>query len=216
MILRKKEQLAIATVLLSSVLTFGPISSVFAAPVTTSWDTDNVTITNNVGKADTVKVTGLTAGSTVNVYDKATGGKLIGTAKVPTGQTEVTVTIANFDVAGRKVYISVVAESTASEFTVEAEAKTDKADAADVASVNNVGKADTLTVKAAVGTIIKVYDSETAGKILGTATVAAGKTEAIVSIAQIGAAETKVYVSATEAGKLESDRLEVTVAAEAK
>ncbi|SFF46168.1 hypothetical protein SAMN04487969_14325, partial [Paenibacillus algorifonticola] len=139
---------------------------------------------------------------------------------VAAGKTEAVVSIAQVGTGETKVYVSATEagkqESDRLEVTVAAEAKTAKVAASDVVAVNNAGSADTFTVKAAVGTIVKVYDLETAGKVLGTATVAAGKTEAVVSIAQVGTAETKVYVSATETGKLESDRLEVTLAAEGK
>ncbi|WP_054750382.1 hypothetical protein, partial [Ruminiclostridium josui] len=49
---------------------------------------------------------------------------------------------------------------------------------------------------------------------LGTATVATGKTEATVSITQLGTEAGKVYVTVTSAGKLESTRTEVSYAAE--
>ncbi|MGG2918020.1 hypothetical protein ABEO71_02515, partial [Brevibacillus parabrevis] len=49
----------------------------------------------------------------------------------------------------------------------------------------------------------------------GTATVATGKTEAVVTINQLGGEAGKVYVSATESGKKESERTEKAFDAEA-
>ncbi|WP_051153501.1 hypothetical protein [Ruminiclostridium papyrosolvens] len=49
---------------------------------------------------------------------------------------------------------------------------------------------------------------------MGTATVATGKTEAVVSIAQLGTEAGKVFVTVTNTGKLESTRTEVAYAAE--
>ena len=49
---------------------------------------------------------------------------------------------------------------------------------------------------------------------MGTATVATGKTEAIVSITQLGTEAGKAFVTVTSAGKLESTRTEVAYIAE--
>ncbi|MBA9088864.1 hypothetical protein FHR92_005411, partial [Fontibacillus solani] len=171
---------------------------------------DKVTIVNNVGKADTVTVTDLTAGTIVKVYDLETAGKVLGTATVAATKTEAVLNITQLGAAAGKVYVEVTeagkAASERTEVSYEAEAQSTKVAADKVTIVNNVGKADTVTVTdLAAGTIVKVYDLETAGKVLGTVT--ASRSEATISIASLGFSSGSVYVSVTEPGKTESDRV---------
>ncbi|WP_282938805.1 hypothetical protein [Paenibacillus sp. RC67] len=205
------------TVLLGSTIALSPLSSALAADVTVGWDPEKVIITNNVGKPDSVKVSGLPEGAIVKVYDKATGGKLIGTAVVQKGQTEAIVTIPSLDATGGKVYVSVTLETAAIEKEFDAEAKTTKPAADKITATNNVGKADSVLVEGlTAGTIVKVYDKDGDGKKqLGTATVAANQTSATVSVTQLGVDAGKAYVSTTVAGQAESDLVEVSFTAEA-
>ncbi|TKI58597.1 hypothetical protein E8L90_26130 [Brevibacillus antibioticus] len=213
--LKKESKKAIATILLGSTLAFGPFASAYAAPVKVEWDPSKVTITNNVGKADTVKIEDLVEGAIVKIYDKATGGKLLGTTTVAKGKTEALISIPNLGEAEGKIFVSVTMESPTAEIAFGAEAASTKPGADDITVLNNVGKPDTVTVKAAEGSVVKVYDAATAGKVLGTVTVAKGKTEAAISVAQLGADAGKVYVTVTEAGKKESERTEKAFDAEA-
>ncbi|AEY64583.1 hypothetical protein [Clostridium sp. BNL1100] len=181
---------------------------------------DNITVTNNVtGKADTVKVTGLAAGDVVKVYKDGTATTTLGTATVAATATEATVTIQQLGVVEGSVFVTVTSagkkESTRVEKAYEAEAVTDAVAADAVTVTNNAGKADTIVVAGLVaGDIVKVYKDGTVTTALGTATVATGKTEAIVTIAQLGTETGKVFITVTSAGKLESTRTEVAYAAE--
>ncbi len=186
----------------------------------TAPEADNITVTNNVtGKADTVKITGLAAGDVVKIYKDGTVTSTLGTATVAASATEATVTIQQLGVAEGSVFVSVTSsgkkESARVEKAYDAEAVTDAVKADAVTVTNNAGKADTVAVTGLVaGDIVKVYKDGTATTALGTATVATGKTDALVSITQLGAEAGKVYVTVTSAGKLESTRTEVAYAAE--
>ncbi|EGD47346.1 hypothetical protein Cpap_1929 [Ruminiclostridium papyrosolvens DSM 2782] len=181
---------------------------------------DNITATNNVtGKSDTVKVTGLEAGDVVKVYKDDTVTATLGTATVAATATEATVTIRQLGVEEGKVYVTVTSsgkkESTRVEKAYDAEEVTEALKADAITVTNNAGKSDTVAVTGlTAGDIVKVYKDETATTAAGTATVATGKTEALVSITQLGTEAGKVYVTVTSAGKLESTRTEVAYAAE--
>ncbi|MGG2918021.1 hypothetical protein ABEO71_02520, partial [Brevibacillus parabrevis] len=120
--IRKEGKKAIASVLLGSTIALAPFSSAFAAPVKVEWDPAKVTVTNNVGKADTVKIEDLVEGAVVKIYDKAIGGKLLGTASVAKGKTEALVTIPNLGEAEGKIFVSVTMESPTAEIVFNAEA----------------------------------------------------------------------------------------------
>ncbi|MZQ81156.1 hypothetical protein GQF01_03345, partial [Paenibacillus sp. 5J-6] len=89
----------------------------------------NVTATNNVGKADTIAFTGLTAGTVVKVYDKVPTDatkKQLGTATVAAGATTATVSITQLGSATGSVFVTATAtgqsESDALEVDFDAEA----------------------------------------------------------------------------------------------
>ena len=82
-----------------------------------------------------------------------------------------------------------------------------------VAIVNNADIADTITVKnTSKGAIIKVYNAESGGDLLGTAT--ATGTSVIISTDQVGVSAGSVYLTATTTGKTESARTAVSYTAE--
>ncbi|SDF86662.1 hypothetical protein SAMN04488542_1191, partial [Fontibacillus panacisegetis] len=134
---QKAHKRFLATILLGSAVSLVPITSASAAEVTVGWNTDNVVITNNVGKPDVVKVGGLVEGAVVKVYSKATNGTLLGTGVVKKGQTEAIISIANIGSEEGKLYVSVTLESEAAEVSFEAEAQSTKVAADKVTIVNN-------------------------------------------------------------------------------
>ncbi|UKS26129.1 hypothetical protein LOZ80_32040 [Paenibacillus sp. HWE-109] len=213
---QKGSKKLLATILLGSAVALIPIATANAAEVAVSWNTDNVIITNNVGKPDIVKVGGLVEGAIVKVYDKATGGVLLGSGTVAKGSTEALVSIANLGAASGKVYISVVLETAATETSFSAEAASDAPVADNITITNNAGLTDSVKVTGlAVGDIVKVY-KKGAATVLGTSTVATGKTEAIVSVPQLGTAAGDIEVTITSTGKLESTKVEKAYDAESK
>lgn len=173
----------------------------------------NITVTNNVGKADTVYVTSLTAGDVVKVYDKESGD-LLGSATVGKSNTDVTVSVPRLKVGGGTVCISVTSsgklESDTTDAAYSAETQSTSLDLNSVTVSNNAGAPDTVYVAGLIsGTTVKVYNALTAGYLLGSSTVAAAKTDATVTIQQLGTTGGAIYVSATQSGAQESQRIKV-------
>jgi len=190
-----------------------------AEPITGVIDVSNIIIDNNAGTSDTVKVSSLSAGDVVKVYNAATGGKVLGSATVAASGTDVTVTIAQLGTALGSVYISLksksMLESDRIKVDYSAEPKTNGPNVDNIAVNNNAGTSDTVNVSIlALGDVVKVYNAATGGKLLGSATVSSSRTDATVTIAQLSTATGNIYVSVKSKGMLESDRVAVTYPAE--
>lgn len=201
----------------------GKTEAVYKAEgVSDGLDMLNISITNNVTLDDTVYLTELSEGDLVKVYDAAAGGTLLGSAVVENGATNVTVTISQLGTGSGSVYISVTSagktESHRIEAAYEAEASSDALDSDQIVAVNNLtGIADTIHVSGLnENDVVKIYSAATQGKLLGTATVAEGETEVIISVTQLGTVDGSVYVSVTRLGKKESTRIEAHYTAEDK
>ncbi|MDC2866219.1 pre-peptidase C-terminal domain-containing protein [Bacillus sp. BP-3] len=167
-----------------------------------------IQVNNYKGKDDVVTVNGVKVNDVVRVYDQATGGKLLGSAKVTKG-TQVSMNVKQLGPKAGKVYVSLTQPGmgegmrTASSFAGE---PTNALQAGQLKVVNNKGKADVITVSnVKQGSVVKVYDQATGGKVLGTATVTSG-TQAVINVNQIGEKAGSVYVALTESGLLESAR----------
>jgi hypothetical protein len=182
---------------------------------------DNITVTNNSGKADTVYISGVYQNELVKVYNSSTGGKLLGSTKVLQNSTDATVSISQIGISAGSVYVSLTDEDQSESARVEvkysAEEKSSNVDANNVVVSNNIGKADTVYVSnLTAADVVKVYDSASGGTQLGSATVGDSDTSAIVSISQLGTDTGSVYVSVTGKGKSESSRVQVGYSAESK
>ena len=175
---------------------------------------DAVAITNNIGPADTVVVSGLANGDVVKVYDAASAGNILGAAVPSTGtSTNVSINLADL---GGTVYVSVKntdkAESTRTAKDYVPEMSVDPL-TDNITIVNNTGSADTVSVSGlAAGDAVTVYDAAVDGSILGAAASTDGSPVS-VDVALIDTGGT-VYVSVTGTGKLESDRTAKTYLAE--
>ncbi len=192
-----------------------------AEPKTTAPAAANITVTNNItGVDDTVAVSSLAAGNIVKVYATATGTTPLGTATVASGQTSVTITISQIGKIAGKVYVSVTEsnklESLRTLKSFAAEAVTTAPAASSITVSNNYStSSDTVVVTGLVeGDKVSVYATATATTPLGTATVASGQTSATVTIAQLGTAAGKVYVSVKASDKNESVRTAASYTAE--
>ncbi|SDG54655.1 hypothetical protein SAMN04488542_1581, partial [Fontibacillus panacisegetis] len=177
---------------------------------------DKVTIVNNAGKADTVTVTDLTAGTIVKVYDLETAGKVLGT--VTASRSEATISIANLGFSSGSVYVSVTepgkTESDRVKADYEGEPTTEPLSESAVTIVNNSGKADTITVTGlTAGDIVKVYYKGTS-TVAGSTVVSSGKNEAVISISQLGISAGSVEITLTNPGSHESTKVEVSFTAE--
>ena len=175
-----------------------------------------IQVNNYKGKDDVVTVSGVKANDVVKVYDQPTGGKLLSSAKVTKG-TQVSMNIKQLGPKAGKVYVSLTQPGmgegarTASSFAGE---PTNALQANQIKVVNNKGKADVITVSnVKQGSVVKVYDQATGGKLLGTMAATNG-TQAVVNVNQIGEKAGSVYVTLTEPGLLESARLAYKFASE--
>ncbi len=187
----------------------------------TSLDATNVSITNNSGTADIIKVNGLSANDTVNVYNLGQGGTLLGTATVATGGTTASISILQLGTTAGNVYISVTStnksESPRTQVNYSAEPVSNTPAASNIVVTNNAGIADTVAVTGLSATdVVNVYDSASGGTLLGTATVASYSTSATVSINQLGTGAGNLYISVTSTSKLESTRTQVGFSGEAQ
>ncbi|MBW9151950.1 hypothetical protein [Clostridium estertheticum] len=187
----------------------------------TPLDLSSIVVSNNAARtADTVVVQSLEIGDIVKVYSSAIGGVLLGTSTATA--SGLTVSIAQLGAAGGNVYVSVIRktflESNRTSVTYAAEAKSIPLYPSNIVVTNNAaGTADTVVVKnLAIGDVVKVYSSATAGLVIGTATVTV-EGDLTVSITQLVATGGSIYVSVTSEKLLESDRTkEVAYAPEAK
>lgn len=199
-----------------------------AEAVSNAPDSVNVIITNTAaGTADTIYVTGLKENDVVNVYRTAKKGTVLGTAKVASGTTYATVSIAQLGSAADSVSITVTSEksleSSCTEVSYSAEATSNALDSANIIITNNVsGTADSVYASGlSDGDIVKVYDKAVQGTLLGSATYtsstvtsASSAGSATISITQLGTGSGIVYITVTSKGKNESPVTEVKYLAE--
>lgn len=198
----------------------GKLEVAFAEEATSiAPDINSIIVTNNVGKSDTVKVTGLIAGDLIKVYKDDTSATAIGSIKVASGATEAAVNISQLGTTAGSIYVSVTRtgqrESLRTEKNFLAEAVTNMLESSAITVTNNVEISDTIKVAGLVaGDIVKVYSNVT-NVMIGSSTVATGKTEATISIKQLGENAGKIFLTLTSKGNLESGKLEVGYEAEA-
>ncbi len=191
-----------------------------AEPISEAPKEDNITVTNNSGISDSIKVTGLLAADVVKVYSAATGGISIATATVSSGKSEVFINLSKLPADSGSVYVSRKSvgrnESarTSADYAVEGTSTSPALDSIKVIN-NATGKSDTIAVSGLVATdVIKVYSAATNGILLGTTKVPINKTEAIVITPQLGVSQGSVYVSVSKVGKKESMRVKKDYTAE--
>ena len=181
----------------------------------------NVAVINNSSSADdTVTVAGLAATDYIKVYNASSSGTLLGYATVTSGSTSVTISISQLGTAAGTIYVSVTSvgktESYRTAVDYVAEESSSTIDASNVTITNNAsGTADTIIITGlSSGDFIQVYDQESNGNLLGTATASSSGT-ITVSIAQLGTLSGYVYITRTSAGKSESQSIAVKYEGEA-
>lgn len=189
-------------------------------PQSTAPDAADITVANNSGKQDTVKVFGLSSGDIVKVYDNGSPANLLGQAKVASGATSTTIKIAQLGVGAGTINVSVTSkgkrESVATAKAYSAEATSSSPDVGDMTVVNNAGSPDVVTVAGlSSGAVVKVYPDNLSNDLLGKATVASGATSVTIRISQLGAMAGSVFIAVTSPGAAESGRIEKAYDAEA-
>ena len=196
------------------------IAIAYIAEAKSDAPTGTITVTNNSGMSDKVKVVGLQPGDIVKVYSDAALTNKLGQATVIF--TSATVSIEQLGSGVGSVYVTVTSRGKLeSDPTIAiayiAEAKSD-APTGTITVTNNAGIPDTVKVDSVKpGDTVKVYADLGLLTFLGKATVAAGAASATVNIKQLGLLAGTVYVTLTENGKLESDpTIAIAYIAEAK
>lgn len=173
----------------------------------------NITITNNVGIADTVVVTQLLPGDLISVYRGSADTTALATGTVASGATSVNIPIGNLGAAAGTVYIKLSrnnqSDSVRTAKSYSPENKSKNVTRKELVVTNNcTGVSDTVSVTNVVsGSVIRVYPAATGSTTLVSGTVAAGQTSITLSISQLGIASGTVYVSIQEPGKNEGSRV---------
>ena len=180
--------------------------------------TSSISVTNNKGSVDTVKVTGLASGDIIKIYNAASGGTVLGIATVSTYDSSVNISIDQLGTVAGKIYVTLTSvnenESKRTEVSYVGETKSDAPSIDNITVVNNYLSASTVEVTGLEeDDIVNIYDAETAGTLLGTDTVDKYNTEVTVSISQLSASGGTVYVTVTGTGESESARTAVTYSA---
>ncbi|MGG0884345.1 hypothetical protein ABE215_02290 [Brevibacillus parabrevis] len=191
------------------------------ASVAIKFDEAIATSGSVAAQAFTVKDSNGTLLKPTTDYTAAVNGETITLTFTTSGLNDVvSVALSNNNV------IEDAAHNLAADFTatvsadkvvvVPAPVQTTAPDVATIAVTNNpVGTNDTVVVSSLVaGDVVKVYDAATNGTKIGEATVAVGQTSATVTITQLGVASGSVWVTVTNTGKTESNRVEQTYSAE--
>ncbi|WP_205730841.1 hypothetical protein [Bacillus tropicus] len=183
-------------------------TEVSAAPAAKTITVEN----NKTGAEDTIKVTDLTEGDIVKVYNVAKDGEAKATSEaVAEGGKEATIKVKDLlETTGGTVYVTVTkpnkdeSSRTAVKYTTEV---SEALKANNIVVLNNDGEEDIVRVTGlATGDVINVYDAVIEGEKLGTATVGDKKTAVNIKIKQLGEQAGKVYVTVTKNNKLESAR----------
>ncbi|MGG0043371.1 hypothetical protein [Bacillus tropicus] len=183
-------------------------TEVSAAPAAKTITVEN----NKKGAEDTIKVTDLTEGDIVKVYNVAKDGEVKATSEaVADGGKEATIKVKDLlESTGGTVYVTVTkpnkdeSSRTAVKYTTEV---SEALKANNIVVLNNDGEEDIVRVTGlATGDVINVYDAVIEGEKLGTATVGDKKTAVNIKIKQLGEQAGKVYVTVTKNNKLESAR----------
>ncbi|WML33742.1 hypothetical protein [Clostridium sp. OS1-26] len=196
-------------------------ASYSAESQSSSVDTENIVVTNNAGKADTIYVSQLNSGDLVKVYDSASSGNLLASATVLDSATDATISVPQLGSAAGSVYVSITGkgklEGSRTKVNYSAEGKSNSLDTTNISITNRSGSADTISVTGlSQNDVIKVYDLAKGGNPLGSATVASGETNATISITQLGTMAGSVYISRTSLNQSEGDRVKIDYLAEPK
>lgn len=174
----------------------------------------NITVTNNVRKADTVTVDGLASKDIIKVYADEEKKILLGKATAIKAGTLV-VKLSK-QLSTEKVYVTITnnnkTESDTLAVAVKAQAKSNILSDGSVVVAKNVGKADTVTVnELSAKDIIKVYADSDKKTLLGTATALKNGTIVVKLAKKLDPSIEKIYVTVTNDNKMESDPLAVEV-----
>jgi trimeric autotransporter adhesin len=218
-----KKHLLKAICIVSFILIFtnSNFAKAVAVDESTPLNVDDIEITNNAGKVDSIDIIGLSPGDTVYIYKVAEKGKYIAQKTVPLNAEELTVNIPQLGSAGGSVYVSVktpgMLESKRGKVAFAAEPKSAAPDVDNICITNNAGKADSIFVAdLSVGDTFKIYSTAKGKNLICTAKVSSTKSDLSIAVQQLGTNSGCIYVSITSVGMLESNRIKVDFSAEGK
>ena len=169
-----------------------------------------IKVTNNTGKADSIKVSSLKKGDIVSVYNAKSKGKVV--AKTTAKGTSVSLDVNQLGKKTGKVYVTVTKSPLRESDRVAQTFKGETSPSVKTSQVkisNNKGKADKVVISSlAKGDVVKVYNAKSKGKVLVKGTAKSKKLT--LSNKQLGKKAGKVYVTITKSGQLESGRVAVS------
>ncbi|MFJ7755046.1 hypothetical protein ACQKGI_06680 [Peribacillus muralis] len=166
-----------------------------------------ISVSNETGKPDDIKLSGMKKGTIIKVYDAKSRGKVV--VKATATEASLKLKVKQLGKKSGNVYVSAT-QSPLRESVLVARAYqgeiSDSLKKAQIKVVNNKGKADIVKVSSVTkGDVIKVYGGK--GAVLAKATTK-GKV-VNVSIKQLGKQSGKLSMTVTKHGQRESARLAV-------
>lgn len=183
-----------------------------AEPASTFLDAAQIAITNNpTGTADIVDVVNLAVGDVIRVYNSPSDSTVIGTATVASGQTSVSISIAQIGAKSGTLYLTRVTgsaqESSRVSKSYRAETATPALITADIVVTNfTTGTSDTIVVRnVQSGDVIKVYATDRDSTAIATKT--ATSTSETLTVSQLGKNAGQVFVTLTRGTMAESSRV---------
>ncbi|TDB55439.1 pre-peptidase C-terminal domain-containing protein [Bacillus sp. CBEL-1] len=179
-----------------------------------SLKTNQVKVTNNKGKADTMTVTGISKSDAIKVYNTSSKSKVLATKQATT--SSVSLSINQLGTKAGKTYVTITRSGMTESVPVAISFNGEQSDllkASQIKVTNNKGKADVVTVTGiAKGDTIKIYNASSRGTLL-VSKQAAGSSVSL-SVKQLGTKAGKTYVSITRSEMTESGRIAVNYGAE--
>ncbi|MFE5323402.1 hypothetical protein ACFQ88_32445 [Paenibacillus sp. NPDC056579] len=176
------------------------------------------------GSGDRVIVSGLKPGDTVKVYESDRSATPLAQKTVAPGSTvaDVPVAIPSTDAGKQSLYVSVTSPLLRESGRVAKQYRLEPVTSAVapgtiVVTNEEAGTEDRIEVIGLqYGDVVKVYGSPTDSLIIGSASVGADSSRAVIRISQLGREAGYVYVTVTSQGKTESGRtMKVYVAEQA-
>ncbi|WP_239629581.1 hypothetical protein [Paenibacillus sp. H1-7] len=174
------------------------------------------------GSSDRVIVSGLKPGDTVKVYESDRSATPLAQKTVAPGSTvaDVPVAIPSTDAGKQSLYVSVTSPLLRESGRVAKQYRLEPVTSAVapgtiVVTNEEAGTEDRIEVIGLqYGDVVKVYGSPTDSLVIGSASVGADSSRAVIRISQLGREAGYVYVTVTSQGKTESGRTMKVYAAE--
>jgi len=171
---------------------------------------ENITVVNNSGSADTIDITGLTDKDIVYIYNKSYTSSPVKTLTA-TSDT-VSTTIDQLGAVPSYIYVSIKSEykreSPKTPVKYDGEPASSEILNANVTVTNNISTFDVINISNLVlGDIVRVYTDDFDETPIATCTV--DSDTAIIQIPQLSEEKGSIYISLQSLGFLESERTQI-------